>query len=97
MSSLINVGTAGEHTSPARPTELGKLIVVFQEGAPSLRRRRDIEQRYTLFALAINQRARPFPISEPGGIQFVRSFPLPLGTSLLAARKNRNLFPFVTC
>lgn len=40
MSSLINVGTAGEHTSQALPTELGKLIVVFQERAPSLQRRR---------------------------------------------------------
>lgn len=57
MSSLINVGAAGANIVE-RSTELGKLIVVFQEHAPSpAKGTADIEQRYTLFARAINQRS----------------------------------------
>lgn len=71
MSSLINVGAAGANIV-GWSTELGKLIVVFQECAPSPRKGTvDIKQRcYTLFAGAINQRSLPVPYRS--GIQFGR-------------------------
>lgn len=90
MPSLINVGAAGARTS--RPTELGKLIVVFQErhsiSSTVEKGPRDIEQRYTLFALAINQRSRAlrYQASRESN-SFGRSAPT-WDSSLLRGKKN---------
>lgn len=97
-SSLINVGTAGEHRGTA--DRIGKINCclpgVCSISSPAETGPRDIEQRYTLFALAINQRSRPFryqTLRESNS--FARSTST-WGVSSLQ-KKKRESFSFVTC
>lgn len=89
MSSLINAGTAGERRGTA--DGIGKINCRLPGArsisSPAETGPRDIEQRYTLFALAINQRSRPLryqTLRESNS--FARSA-RPLGTSLHLAKK----------